>query len=201
MIHCSLDFSLTPFTIKSSSEMLVSTFDMFALAELCGLTEGLFAKKNFLALLPHFCSACSQLWPVQNLPFLLSFSPPTSLTATVTDSPNQSSHGQLLPLSLPHSPSRALASPLHLMPPRSSRGWWNKAWPGPAPASAGQPSPLLTKGISLTKPEEFFPESVQSAPEFVSQNSAPFVLWAHLCSPDHQPASTRVSSTLPTNSI
>lgn len=118
MIHCSLDFSLTPFTVKLSSEMLVSTFDMFALAELCGLRERLFAIKNFLALLPHFCSARS----VQNLPFLLSFSHPTSLTVTVTDSPHQSSHGQLVSISLPHSHSRALASPLDLMSPRSSRG-------------------------------------------------------------------------------
>lgn len=122
MIHCSLDFSVTPFTIKLSSEMLVSTFDMFALAELCGLREGLFAIKDFLALLPRFCSACSQLQPVQNLPFLPSFSHPASLTVTLTDSPHQSSYGELVPISLPHSHSTALASPLDLMSPRSSRG-------------------------------------------------------------------------------
>ena len=78
MIHFSLDFSVTPFTIKSAPEMLMSTFDMFALSELCGLREGLFGTKYFLALLPHFCSApaCSQLRPCQDLSSLLSFSHP-----------------------------------------------------------------------------------------------------------------------------
>lgn len=177
MIHYSLDFSLTSFTIKSSSEMLASTFDMFALAELCGLREGLFAIKNFLALLPHFCSACSQPWPVQNLPLLLSFSHPTSLTVTVTDSPHQSSHGQLGPISLPQSHSRALASPLDLMPPRSSRGRWNKAWPDPAPASARTDQTTSHQRNFSAKTREASPQVCAiCTSEFASQNSAPLVL-------------------------
>lgn len=74
MIHFSTDFPVTPFTVKSASETLVSPFDTFALCELGGLREGLFGTKQFLALVPHSCSApaCFQLRTGRDLLSLLS---------------------------------------------------------------------------------------------------------------------------------
>lgn len=164
MIHFSLDFSVTPFMVKSASETLVRTFDMFALSELCGLREGLFITKCFLAPLPHFCSApaCSQLRPGRDLPSLPSFSRPME---GWSQSPLPVVTGfcdTALPIASKFDICHLHTSWVRQRLMRTKHGMVLLL------ALQGRPPSLLTPGISLPKPEKYFPKSVQTAPKFAS---------------------------------
>lgn len=67
MIHFSLGFSVTPFPVKSTSETLVSTFDVFALGEFLWPQRGIIRHKILFSPSASFLRS-SSLPPAPTLP-------------------------------------------------------------------------------------------------------------------------------------